>query len=252
MAGAESEHDLQAQQDVEALSLQIDDPADIALFLDLDGTLLDIAAAPRDVSAPAGLSTTLQRLQRTLSGAVAILTGRTMDQADRRLSPLNLAGAGVHGAELRVEPEGEIEVISGPVPAPLVAAVERLDHSIHGVFVEHKGIALAVHYRSAPAFEPMLETELRGLLDTHTNRLVLSPGRRVLELAPRESSKGTALKRLMQAPRPVMIGDDLPDEAALDVAASLGGVGLKVGGEHFRRRGTHFSGPAQVRSWLQD
>ncbi|HKA65535.1 MAG TPA: trehalose-phosphatase, partial [Methyloceanibacter sp.] len=52
--------------------------------------------------------------------------------------------------------------------------------------------------------------------------------------------------------RPVMIGDDLPDEAALDIATSLGGVGLKVGGEHFRRGGTHFSGPAQVRSWLQD
>lgn len=257
MVGAESEHDLQAQQDVEAPSLQIDDPAEIALFLDLDGTLLDIAAAPGDVSAPAGLSATLQRLQRTLSGAVAILTGRTIGETDRLLSPLKLPGAGVHGAELRVEPEGDIEVISGSVPAPLVAAVERLASSIPGVFVEHKGLALAVHYRAAPALEPMLETELRGLLDTHTNRLVLSPGRRVLELAPRESSKGTALKRLMQAPRfegrrPVMIGDDLPDEAALDIATSLGGVGLKVGGEHFRRGGTHFSGPAQVRSWLQD
>src|SRR4029078_9821142 len=99
MAGAESEHDLQAQQDVEALSLQIDDQAEIALFLDLDGTLLDIAAAPRDVSAPAGTSATLQRLQRTLSGAVAILTGRTMDQADRLLSPLKLSRGGVHGAD---------------------------------------------------------------------------------------------------------------------------------------------------------
>ncbi|HKA64372.1 MAG TPA: trehalose-phosphatase, partial [Methyloceanibacter sp.] len=250
MVGAESE--LQAQQDVEAPSLQIDDPAEIALFLDLDGTLLDIAAAPGDVSAPAGLSATLQRLQRTLSGAVAILTGRTIGETDCLLSPLKLPGAGVHGAELRVEPEGDIEVISGSVPAPLVAAVERLASSIPGVFVEHKRLALAVHYRAAPALEPMLETELRGLLDTHTNRLVLSHGRRVLELAPRESSKGTALKRLMQAPRfegrrPVMIGDDLPDEAALDIATSLGGVGLKVGGEHFRRGGTHFSGPAQVR-----
>ena len=190
MVGAEREHDLQAQQDVEELSLQIDYPADIALFLDLDGTLLDIAAAPRDVSAPAGLSPTLQRLQRTLSGAVAILTGRTMDEADRLLSPVKLAGAGVHGAELRVEPEGEIEVMSGSVPAPLVAAVERLARSVPGVFVEHKGVALAVHYRAAPAFEPMLEKELRGLLDTHTNRLVLSPGRRVLELAPREFEQG--------------------------------------------------------------
>jgi len=257
MVGAKSEHDLRTQHEFQAVSLQIDDPASVALFLDLDGTLLDIATAPTDVSAPAGLSATLQRLQRTLSGAIAVLTGRTIDDADRLLSPVKLAGAGVHGAELRVEPEGDIEVISGSVPAPLVAAVEKLARSIPGVFVEHKGIALAVHYRAAPAFEPMLATELRGLLDAHANRLVLSHGRRVLELAPRASTKGTALKRLMQTPRfrgrrPVMIGDDMPDEAALDVAASLGGMGLKVGGEHFQRGGTHFSGPAQVRHWLQD
>jgi trehalose 6-phosphate phosphatase len=257
MVGAESEHDLQMRQGIEALNLQIDDPAEIALFLDLDGTLLDIAAAPARVSAPAGLSVTLQRLQRTLSGAVALLTGRTIGEADRLLSPVKLAGAGVHGGELRVEPDGEIEVISGQVPAPLVAAVERLVRSIPGVFVEHKGIALAVHYRAAPAFEPMLETELRGLLDAHTNRLVLSHGRRVLELAPSASTKGTALKRLMQTPRfrgrrPVMIGDDLPDETALMIATSLGGMGLKVGGEHFRGGETHFNGPAQVRRWLQN
>jgi trehalose 6-phosphate phosphatase len=257
MTGAKSEHDLQMQKGAEALNLQIDDPAGVALFLDLDGTLLDIASAPTDVSAPIGLSATLQRLQRTLSGAVAVLTGRTIDDADRLLAPVKLAGAGVHGGELRFEPEGEIEVISGSVPAPLVAAVEKLARSIPGVFVEHKGIALAVHYRAAPAFEPMLETELRGLLDAHANRLVLSQGRRVLELAPRTSTKGTALKQLMQMQpfqgrRPVMIGDDMSDEAALDVAASLGGMGLKVGGEHFRGGGTHFSGPAQVRSWLQD
>jgi trehalose 6-phosphate phosphatase len=257
MAGAANEHYLQAKQDVEALNLQIDDPADVALFLDLDGTLLDIAALPTDVSAPAGLSATLLRLQRALGGAVAFLTGRTIDEVDRLLAPVKLAGAGVHGAELRIEPEGKIEVASGSVPAPLVAAVEKLVSSIPGVFVEHKGVAIAVHYRAAPAFEPMLETELRGLLDAHTNRLVLSPGRRVLELAPRSSTKGTALTRLMQEPRfegrrPVMIGDDSADEAALDVAVSLGGLGLKVGGEHFRGEGTHFHGPAQVRRWLQD
>lgn len=257
MVGAENEHDLQARQDIEALSLQIGDPTQIALFLDVDGTLLDIAALPNDVSAPAQLSATLQRLQQALDGAVAILTGRTIAEVDRLLAPARLAGAGVHGAELRIAPEGEIEVASGSVPAPLVAAVERLVSSIPGVFVEHKGIAVAVHYRGAPAFEPMLETELRGLLDAHTNRLVLSHGRRVLELAPRASTKGTALKRLMQESRfqgrrPVMIGDNSPDEAALDVAVSLGGLGLKVGGEHFQGEGTHFSGPAQVRRWLQD
>jgi trehalose 6-phosphate phosphatase len=84
---------------------------------------------------------------------------------------------------------------------------------------------------------------------------VLSHGRRVFELTPRSSTKGTALARLMEQSRfrgrrPVMIGDDMPDEAALDAAARLGGLGLKVKGEHFAGTATHFSGPADVRRWL--
>jgi trehalose 6-phosphate phosphatase len=240
-----------------ALTLEIEEPGNVALFLDLDGTVLDITAVPTDVSAPAGLSATLYQLQQTLGGAVAILTGRKIEEVDRLLAPTRLIAAGVHGAEVRLEPEGAIKAISASVPAPLVMAVERLAQSIPGVFVEHKGVAIAVHYRLVPAMEPVLEAELRGLLDAHTNRLVLSRGRRVLELTPQTSSKATALERLMQEPpfrgrRPVMIGDDQPDEAALDIAVSLGGMGLKVAGEHFQGGGTYFTGPAQVRRWLED
>ena len=121
------------------------------------------------------------------------------------------------------------------MPAALVDDLERLARSIPGVVVEHKGIAVALHYRAVPAMKPVLEKELQGLLDAHTNRLVLSHGRRVFELAPASSTKGTALARLMQLPsfqgrRPVMIGDDLPDEAALETATRLGGLALKVRG----------------------
>lgn len=240
-----------------AVTLEIEDPGNLALFLDLDGTLLDITAVPTDVSAPAGLSVTLGQLQRTLGGAVAILTGRKIDEVDRLLAPARLTAAGVHGSEFRLQPEGAIEVVSGAVPAPLVAAVERLARSIPGVLVEHKGIAIAVHYRAVPAMEPLLEAELRGLLDAHDARLVLSCGRRVLELTPQASSKATALERLMREPtfrgrRPVMIGDDQPDAAALDAAVTLGGLGLKVAGEHFQGGGTYFTGPAQVRRWLHE
>jgi trehalose 6-phosphate phosphatase len=239
------------------VTLEIEDPGNVALFLDLDGTLLDITAVPTDVAAPARLSATLGKLQRTLRGAVGILTGRKIDQVDRLLAPARLIAAGVHGAEIRLAPEGKIEVVSVSVPAPLVTAVERLARSIPGVLVEHKGIAIAVHYRAVPAMEPLLEAELRGLLDAHNTRLVLSHGRRVLELTPQASSKATALERLMREPpfrgrRPVMIGDDMPDEAALDAAVSLGGMGLRVGGEHFQGGGSHFTGPAHVRRWLQD
>jgi trehalose 6-phosphate phosphatase len=161
----------------------------------------------------------------------------------------------VHGGELRFAPEGRIEVAGGPVPAALVDGLERLARSIPGVVVEYKGIAVALHYRAVPAMKPVLEKELQGLLDTHTNRLVLSHGRRVFELAPASSTKGTALARLMQLPsfqgrRPVMIGDDLPDEAALETATRLGGLAFKVRGEHFENGAIQFRDPAHVRRWL--
>jgi len=240
-----------------ALKLQIDDPVNVALFLDLDGTLFDIAASPTEVTTPPGLASTLERLQQGLGGAVAILTGRQIDDVDRLLAPLRLPTAGVHGAELRLEPEGEIEVASDSVPAPLVAAVERLAQATPGLLFEHKGISVAVHYRAVPAIEPVLERDLRGLLDAHSSQLILSHGRRVFELTPPSSSKGVALARLMQRARfrgrrPVMIGDDMPDEAALEAATRLGGFGLKVKGEHFHGDATHFSGPAHVRHWLDD
>lgn len=237
--------------------LEIETPGNVALFLDLDGTLFDITAVPADVSAPAGLSSTLAHLQRTLGGALAILTGRKIDEVDRLLAPARLAAAGVHGAELRLNPNGKIEVASASVPKSLVRAVGRLASSIPGVLVEHKGIAITVHYRAVPAMEPLLEAELRGLLDAHDTRLVLSRGRRVLELMPQTSTKATALERFMQESafrgrRPVMIGDDLPDEAALATAVALGGTALKVAGEHFRGGDSDFAGPKQVRRWLED
>lgn len=237
--------------------LEIENPGSVALFLDLDGTLFDIMAVPSEVSAPAGLSVTLGQLQRTLQGAVAILTGRKIDEVDRLLAPVRTVAAGVHGAELRLEPDGAIEVASASVPDSLVRAVDRLASSIPGVLVEHKGVAIAVHYRAVPNMGPLLETELRNLLDAHDTRLVLSHGRCVLELMPQAATKATALERLMQEPpfrgrRPVMIGDDQPDEAALATAVSLGGKAFKVAGEHFRVGEANFSGPKQVRRWLED
>jgi trehalose 6-phosphate phosphatase len=206
---------------------------------------------------PPELTPILSRLQRTLDGAVAVLTGRKIEEVDRLLTPLRLTAGGVHGNELRLEPEGEIEIGSGLVSAPLAAAVERLAHSMPGVMVEQKGISIAVHYRAVPELEPALNVALRGLLDHHSSRLVLSHGRRVFELVPPGATKGTALRELMERPRfrrrrPVMIGDDQPDETALQIAKELGGLGLKVSGEHFQGGATHFSGPAQVRGWLHE
>jgi trehalose 6-phosphate phosphatase len=239
----------------EAPSLR--DLNNVALFLDLDGTVLDIAPAPTEVIAPAELTLALRRLQARLGGAIAILTGRKIADIDRLLSPLRLSAAGVHGSEFRSEPEGAIEIGGSEVPAPLVEAVERFVSSVPGLALEHKGISVAVHYRAVPEMQAEVESELRRLLQHHRNRLELSHGRRVFELVPEGASKGTALARLMQTPqfrarRPIAIGDDAADEAALAAAVELGGVGLKVAGEHFRSGGAHFKSPSEVRRWLWD
>lgn len=235
----------------------LDDPRKVALFLDLDGTVLDIAQSPTEVITPPDLTAALRRLQAQLDGAVAILTGRKIEDVDRLLAPLRLPAAGVHGSEFRLEPAGDVEIGSREVPARLVDAVADFVASIPGLLLEHKGISVAVHYRAVPEMRPILETELRRLLDHHGSSLALSHGRRVFELVPEGTSKGTALARLMRSPRfreriPVVIGDDMPDEAALAAAAEFGGIGLKVQGEHFAAGETHFQGPGDVRRWLRD
>ena len=234
----------------------LENPDQVALFLDLDGTILDIAQAPTEVTTPPGLVQALRRLQDKLDGAVAILTGRRIEDMDRLLAPLRLPAAGVHGGEFRLDPEGAVEIGRVEVPARLVEAVKDFAASIPGLLFEHKGISIAVHYRAVPQMQPVLEAGLRRLLDHHAG-LELSHGRRVFELVPEGTTKGTALARLMRSPRfrermPVVIGDDKPDEAALAAAAKLGGLGLKVAGEHFSSGGAHFKGPGEVRRWLHD
>jgi trehalose 6-phosphate phosphatase len=209
------------------------------------------------VLTPSGLIATLSRLQLSLHGAVAILSGRRIDDVDRLLAPLRLAAAGVHGGELRFAPKSEIEITDYSVPAPLAKAVERLACSVPGIEVEHKGLAIAVHYRAVPAMQAMLEAKLQELTDTHPNRLVLSHGRKVIELTPRTATKGAALGRLMdhdrfRGRRPAMIGDDAPDETALEAAKGLGGLALKVEGEHFTSDEANFRSPEHVRQWLRD
>jgi trehalose 6-phosphate phosphatase len=235
----------------------LDNPDRIALFLDLDGTLLDIAGAPTEVTTPPSLVPALGRVGAALDGAMAILTGRTIADVDRLLAPLRLAAAGVHGNEFRSDPDGPVEVTSDTVPAPVVEAVRRIVAATPGLLLEQKDISIAVHYRGAPDAQSALEGELHDVLARGDSGLVLSHGRRVFELVPRGATKGTALQRLMRRPRfagriPVVVGDDMPDETALAAAAELGGVGLKVAGEHFASGATHFGGPGEVRRWLDE
>ena len=232
----------------------IGDPARWALFLDIDGTLLDVAPTPDAVSIPPGLVPTLERLVREFAGAVALITGRRVSAGDRLFAPLKLVTSGVHGTEVRAVAGGEQSMLVPPTPSGLVHEVSSVTRMSPGILVEQKGAGLAVHYRNAPEARMALETEL-GHIVNRWPAFELRPGRKVLEVLPRGYSKGTALAWQMRLPPfqgrlPLMIGDDRGDEPALAAAVRLGGIGLTVAGEHFGSSAADFDDAASVRAWL--
>jgi trehalose 6-phosphate phosphatase len=231
------------------------DPANDAVFLDLDGTLIDIAPTPDGARIPPDLIPILTRVSVRLRGALAIISGRSISVINRFLSPLAVVAAGVHGAELCAELGGEVLLTVGPLEPQVVAAVSRLSRIAAGVVVEPKLYSIAVHYRLVPTAEQQIEAELRRILEDSPDHLILCPGRKVFEVVPKQISKGAALEALLRCPafrgrRPIMIGDDVPDQSAFDVATRYGGAGLRVAGEHFSHEVADFTGPSDVRSWL--
>jgi len=227
-----------------------------ALFLDCDGTLLDIAATPNDVRVPPGLVELLVRLSKKLGGALAILTGRQLAEIDALLAPVEFVGAGVHGAELRAAAGGRITRVANALPASLVEEIVRRTQSRPGIIPEPKGPGIAVHYRLAPHLKDAVEADLRGLLGRYPDDLVLCPGRKLFEIIPAGHSKGTALETILGLPgfagrQPIMIGDDMGDMPALAAAQRLGGAGMRVAGEQFGDSDVELHGPADVIAWLQ-
>jgi trehalose 6-phosphate phosphatase len=225
-----------------------------ALFIDIDGTLLEMAPTPDAVVVPEGLVQMMDDLSRTMGGAIALSTGRSVAEADKLLAPLRLITSGVHGTEVRVEPDGKATMLVPAVSATLMEEIHAVAGMFPGIIVELKGAGVAVHYRKVPEVRPVLEAELGKIADRR-DTLVLRPGRRVLEVIPKGYSKGAGLAWLMrrhpfEGRRPIMVGDDYGDESAIRMAQQLGGFGLKVAGEYFPADEADFSGVAAARAWF--
>jgi trehalose 6-phosphate phosphatase len=226
-----------------------------ALFLDVDGTLLELAEHPRAVRVQAGLVAALGRLQRLMDGAVALVSGRPVADLDRLFAPLRLAAAGQHGAERRgAGGESVLERPGAGALAAARAALAALAARHPELLVEDKGAALAVHYRRAPHLEPAVERALGAIAGASGGDYALQPGKMVRELVPHGRNKGGAIAAFLREPpfagrTAVFIGDDLSDEHGFAFVNAIGGHSVKVGAGASAAR-WRFAGAAEVRAWL--
>lgn len=208
----------------------------VAIFTDFDGTLVEIASHPNAVAVPHDLPPRLHSLYAALDGALAVVTGRTIETIDGFLPAQTFAVAGSHGAEHRHD--GRQQKPEPHLLADAKAITGRVSDSFageDGILVEPKPTGVAVHYRAAPEKGEMaraaLERALEGFPDFHA-----IDGKKVIEARPRSANKGAALARLMQVKpfagrMPVFIGDDVTDEDGFAAAERQGGFGIRIG-EH--------------------
>jgi trehalose 6-phosphate phosphatase len=209
--------------------------ADIALFLDVDGTLLEIEREPGAVHVPERLCRILERLHAATGGALALVSGRSLEQLDRLFSPLRLSAAGVHGLERR-NLGVELQT-AAPDPVAFERARRRLRAfaDLHpGVLLEDKGLTLALHYRKAPAAAQEAGRVAASAVAESNGALVLLRGKMVYELKPPGVDKGGAIAAFLEeAPfagrTPVFAGDDVTDEAGFATINQRGGVSIRIG-----------------------
>ena len=211
------------------------DPAATALFLDIDGTLLEIAETPASVRVDAETLALLARLHAALGGALAFISGRPILDVDRLFAPLRLPVAGQHGIERR-DASGAWHRHDAPRLAldRIRGRVARWVSDAPGILVEDKGSSIAFHYRRVPMQESRVREFLEAALRESDDGLGIQPGKMVLEIKPAGRDKGTAIAEFMdEAPfrgrLPAFIGDDVTDEFGFEIVSGLGGYAIKVG-----------------------
>lgn len=229
---------------------------DWALFLDIDGTLLEHAHHPDAVVVDEPLRALVAGLQHDMDGALAFITGRSIPAVDRLFAPLKLRIAGLYGLEHRLRPGGPVE--TADEPADIAALADEIEAEFAGgnVHVERKGPILAIHTRAAPHLLARSIQLVEQALARLPRGYRVLPGNAGVELMPLEAVKGAAIRRFMDmAPfrgrRPVFLGDDTSDESGFEAVNGRRGLSIRV-----RPRGqteaTHaIADVAGVLAWLE-
>jgi trehalose 6-phosphate phosphatase len=213
----------------------------IALFLDFDGTLVEIAPSPEDVRIDRRLPGALDALRRRLGGALALVSGRPVAFLDEMMAPYRFDAAGLHGAQIRL----------GDADAPLAAPSEALHAALGsmvrfananvGVIVEDKRQSVALHWRLAPALADEALALMEKIAADIGPSMRLQRGKAVAELVPASASKGGAITWLMQQETyagrtPIFIGDDITDEDGFATVNAAEGLSIRIGGGETRAR----------------
>ncbi|MBI4985038.1 MAG: trehalose-phosphatase [Rhodocyclales bacterium] len=226
-----------------------------AYFLDVDGTLIDIAATPDAARVDLPLLALVQQLHRASDGALALVSGRTLADLERRLGGLAVPVAGQHGMERR-DANGDLHCHGAAAPATRDIRVRLAPVLARhpDLLLEDKGLSLALHYRQAPQLAGYVHRLLGKLVSEAGDGLLLQRGKRVLEVKPAGCDKGTAIEDYLgempfRGRRPVFIGDDVTDEHGFEVVNRLDGISIKVGAGRSCAR-YRLTDVGTVRQWL--
>ena len=227
-----------------------------ALLLDIDGTLLELAATPSEVKVPAGLESTLRELHARTDGALALVSGRSLEDIDRIFAPMRLPIVGGHGAEMRLSVDNEaVAVHAPPMDKDLKRRFAAIAQLSPGILLEDKGYSIALHYRLAPMFERTIYEAVSAIrADLPEAPVEIMPGKAVCEIKHSGFTKATGVVELMRhepfaGRRPIFLGDDVTDETVFAIMPGMNGISFSVG-RHAHGVDGYFEAPRDVRAWL--
>jgi trehalose 6-phosphate phosphatase len=227
-----------------------------AFLLDIDGTLLDLAPTPREVWVPPGLAETLIGLLARSGGALALVSGRSLNDIDLIFAPEQFPAVGGHGAEMRISVDSEsVATHAPPMDKELKRRLAAIAKLSPGILLEDKGYSLALHYRLAPHAEKAIYEAVSLIrADLPNAPIEVLPGKCVCEIKHSGFNKASGVLELMthepfRGRHPIFIGDDVTDESVFAIMPDLGGLAFSVGR---RAQGVdgHFDEPRDVRAWL--
>ena len=227
--------------------------APVAVFLDFDGTLVEIAPTHDSIAVPDGLAGALLSLAKTLNDRLALVSGRSLDDLTSHLGALAIAQAGSHGADCRLINGQRVGNMPKAMPKEVLVVLEELVSRSNGLSLEVKSHGAAVHYRAQPEIEDEI-VHTATAIATQAN-LTVKQGNCVIELLSEHTDKGQAVREFMghepfYGSTPIFIGDDMTDEDGFEAVKEFAGFGVIVGGSRQTEACYRLDSPQHVYRWL--